>query len=392
MAEQPSWDDLVGGSSQPSSGQPSSRREARTLRPQKKKRRLGWLWALLVVFVLIVGGGATGWALFEPQIRHVLGWEEPIDYTTTGDGTKVTVVIQSGDIGSDVAKTLEQAGVTKTFDAFYRLLLKEPSVTFEPGSYQLQKHMSATSALAALQDPKNKIVHVAVLKEGISAESAFVQLASATGIPVADFQAAAKNYVALGVPADAPSIEGFLFPATYTFDPGLTATQVLQQLVSTMISHLDKAGVAPEDRLKVVTLASIVQRESGPSVSDMHKIARVFQNRLDQGMNLQSDATVAYGTGNTNRVTTTNAERADASNKYNTYANPGLPIGPIGLPGDDAIDSALHPTPGPWLYFVAVNLKTGETVFSTTLAEHAAAVKQWQAWCRQSAENAAYCA
>jgi UPF0755 protein len=381
--------------------QSQSRREAREAaarpvqrgwEPPKKKRRLGWLWALLVVFVLIIGGGVTGWVLFEPQIRHVLGWEAPIDYTTTGNGTKVTVVIQSGDIGSSVAKTLEQAGVTKTFDAFYKLLLKNPSVTFEPGSYQLQKQMSAASALAALQDPKNKIIHVAVIKEGVSAESAFVQLASATGLPVADFQAAAKNYVALGVPADAPSIEGFLFPATYTFDPGVTATQVLQQLVTTMISHLDKAGVAPADRLRVVTLASIVQRESGPSVADMHKIARVFQNRLDQGMRLQSDATVAYGTGHVERVTTTAAERADASNRYNTYANDGLPIGPIGLPGDDAIDSALHPTDGPWLFFVAVNLKTGETVFSTTIAEHDAAVKQWQAWCRASAENMAYCA
>jgi UPF0755 protein len=383
--------------------QPQSRREAReaagraappqrSWEPPKRKRRLGWLWALLVVFVLVGGGGVTGWVLFEPQIRHVLGWEAPNDYTTAGNGTKVTVVIQSGDIGSNVAKTLEQDGVTKTFDAFYKLLLKNPSVTFKPGSYQLQKEMSAKSALSALQDPKNKITHVAVIKEGVSAESAFVQLASATSLPVADFQAAAKNYVALGVPSDAPSIEGFLFPATYTFDPGVTATQVLKQLVSTMISHLDKAGVAPADRLRVVTLASIVQRESGPSVDDMHKIARVFQNRLDQGMRLQSDATVAYGTGHVNRVTTTAAERADASNKYNTYANDGLPVGPIGLPGDDAIDSALHPTAGPWLFFVAVNLKTGETVFSTTAAEHAAAVKQWQAWCRASTENMAYCA
>jgi len=359
--------------------------------PPKKKRRLGWLWALLIVVALIAGGGIAGWVMFEPQIRHVLGWEAPIDYTTTGNGTKVTVVIQSGDIGSDVAKTLQQAGVTKTFTAFYQLLLKKPDVTFEPGSYSLQKQMSAASALAALQDPKNKIVHVAVIKEGVSAQSAYVQLAAATGLPVADFQAAAKDYLALGVPAGAPSIEGFLFPATYTFDPGVTAPQVLKQLVTTMIQHLDKAGVAPADRLKVVTLASIVQRESGPSVADMHKIARVFQNRLDQGMRLQSDATVAYGTGHTDRVTTTDAERADAGNPYNTYAHDGLPVGPIGLPGDAAIDSALHPTAGPWLYFVAVNLKTGETVFSTTIAEHDAAVKQWQAWCRASAENAAYC-
>ena len=89
--------------------------------------------------------------------------------------------------------------------------------------------------------------------------------------------------------------------------------------------------------MKTVILASIIQREAGQNVDDMAKIGRVFLNRLDQGMNLQSDATVAYGTGNTHTVWTTDAERADASNKWNTYANPGLPYGPIGNPGAEAI-------------------------------------------------------
>ena len=78
-------------------------------------------------------------------------------------------------------------------------------------------------------------------------------------------------------------------------------------------------------------------------------------------------------------------------NPYNTYANPGLPIGPIGNPGDVAIDAALHPADGPWLFFVTVNLDTGETVFSTTVDEHEAAVAQLQDWCAASEENAAYC-
>ena len=138
-------------------------------------------------------------------------------------------------------------------------------------------------------------------------------------------------------------------------------------------------------------LASIVQREAGSNLEDFPKVARVFQNRLDQGMNLESDATVAYGTGNTHTVWTTDAERADASNLYNTYANPGLPVGPIGNPGDVAINAAIHPADGPWLFFVPVNLATGETVFSTTVDEHEAAVAQLQEWCAASEENAAYC-
>ena len=101
-------------------------------------------------------------------------------------------------------------------------------------------------------------------------------------------------------------------------------------------------------------------------------------------MRLQSDATVAYGTGNLHVVTTTADERADATNPYNTYANDGLPVGPIGAPGDTAIQAALDPTPGDWLYFVTVNPETGETVFSTTLAEHNVGVQQFQQWLRDN--------
>jgi UPF0755 protein len=137
--------------------------------------------------------------------------------------------------------------------------------------------------------------------------------------------------------------------------------------------------VANADRHKVLTLASIIQKEAAIA-EDFYKVSRVFTNRLDIGMHLQSDATVSYGTGGTT-VTTTDAERSDP-NGYNTYRYPGLPIGPISAPGSRAIDAALNPSKGSWLYFCAVNLKTGETVFSTTYAEHQIAVAQWQAWMR----------
>ena len=373
----------------PVADEPPSRRDRRS-RPPKKKRRWGLLVFLLVFLLVVAGTGVAVWNSFGGRIQQVFGVAAPTDYPGSGNGTPVTFVISSGDIGETVARNLAKAGVTKTFSAPYRILLQDPSISFQPGSYALQKQMSAASAIAALRNAKNRQVNKAVIIEGASYKQAFQQLSTATKIPVADFETAAKNYVALGVPAQAPSIEGWLFPATYQFDPGVSATAVLARLVKETTTRLDALGVAPPDRFRVVTLASVVQREAG-STADMPKIARVFQNRLDKGMRLQSDATVAYGTGNTNRVTTTNAERADAGNKYNTYANDGLPVGPIGNPGEAAIGAALKPTPGSWLYFVAVNLKTGETVFSTTQAEHDAAVKQWQAWCKQSAENMAYC-
>ena len=83
------------------------------------------------------------------------------------------------------------------------------------------------------------------------------------------------------------------------------------------------------------------------------------------------------GIGDDSTVETSDAERADPGNPYNTYVHPGLPPGPIGNPGDVAIDAALNPADGPWLYFVTVNLETGETVFSATLEEHDAAVQRF---------------
>jgi len=356
----------------------------------KKRRRFGWLIVLLA-FVVVIGGTVYyGWTNYEPQIRKVLGIELPNDYEGAGEGDEVVVVIQSGDIGEDVAHTLVEDEVIMTFDAFYSLLLKD-DVQFQPGNYSLKKHMSAASALTALQDPKNKITQRVTIPEGTTLPSALELLAAATELPVEDFQAAAADYTQFGVPKKAPSLEGYLFPATYPLDPGLSAKQVLQVLVNEMFKRLDAAGVAEKDRHTVLTKAALVQREAGSNPDDFYKVARVFQNRLDtKGWKLQSDASVAYGTGNLHTVWTTAAERADASNKYNTYANAGLPIGPIGLPGELAIDSVLHPAKGDWFFFVPINLRTGETVFSKTATEHEAAAAKLRAWCAV-AENKSYC-
>jgi UPF0755 protein len=372
-----------GGSDRPgSSGKP------------KKKRSLLWLKITLpIVLVLGAVGGvaAYGWFNYNEQVRALLGIPLPTDYDGTGNGEEVVVAIKSGDIGSDVAVTLHEAGVTMTYDAVYDYLVAHPDVTFEPGNWRLQKEMSAQSAVAALQDTDNKVIDQLLLREGISLATALELISETLGVPLEDVQAAAADPTVYGLPAQATTLEGFLFPATYELDGTETPQQVLQKLVDTMFEHLDSAGVPVDKRFDTVIMASIIQREAGQNTEDFYKISRVFQNRIDQGINLESDATVAYGTGRFDSVWTEPEERADASNPYNTYANPGLPIGPIGLPGDKAIDAALHPADGPWLFFVPINLATGETVFSETVDEHEAAVEQLHEWCEASAENATYC-
>lgn len=363
--------------------------------PPPRRHRRAWTAVIITVVILALlgGGGVYAWNVFQPQVQQVLQIVHPASTDYTGDGTgAVDVTIKDGDIGSDIADMLAKSGVTKTSDAFYKLLLQTvPAPEFQPGVYQLKKHMSAKSALALLQDPKSKLTRTLTIPEGQSEATILANAAKTTGIPLSDLQAAAASPAAFGLPAQATTLEGFLFPATYSFDPGVTAQQVITMMVDRAKQAFQQDGVPADSLWQTVILASIVQKEAGPNPDDLGKIARVFDNRLAQGMLLQSDATVAYGTGHTDTVWTTDAERNDASNPYNTYVHPGLPVGPIGNPGDAALQAALNPTPGSWLYFTVVNLQTGETAFSDTEKDHETAVAQLQAWCKASPDNAKYC-
>lgn len=357
--------------------------------PPKKKRRLGWLWVLLSVLVIAAIGAGAVWVLYEDKVREVLGWELPIDYEGDGNGTPVEVVINAGDIGEDVARTLVDANVTLTFDAFYQLLLsQETEASFQPGTYALEENMSAASALAALQDPANRVVSRVLIKEGTKLPATLQLLADGTGVSIEDFETSSLDLASFGLPAEAPTLEGYLFPATYTFDPGLTARDILQTLVSRTFASLDAQGVAPADRHRILTIASLTQKEARVE-DDFYKVSRVVQNRLAAGMKLEFDSTAHYGAESQGSVWTSAEERAD-DNPYNTYFHTGLPIGPIGAPGDTAIDAAIYPADGTWIYFVAVNLATGETEFNTTLSQHNASVEKLRAWCKTE-EAANYC-
>jgi UPF0755 protein len=385
---------------------PSSRRAAREAEGRRgasrgggsgsgraPRRRRRWPWVLLGVFSLLLGIGAAGawwvWSNYEDQVREVLGWELPNDYAGSGNGTEVLVTIYAGEIGSDVAESLVEQGVTMTFEAFYELLLADSSIQFIPGTYRLQEEMSAQSALDALLDPANKVELSATVREGLRAGEVIEALSAGTGIPLEEYQAAIADPSIYGIPAEAPNIEGYLFPATYTFEPNTTAEDHIRTLVDEMFSRLDAAGVAPEDRHTVLTKASLIQREARLA-DDFYKVSRVIQNRLDDGWRLEFDSSTQYGAGETGSVWSS-GDALDDDNPYNTYVIEGLPIGPIAAPGDLAIDAAINPVDGPWFFFVTVNLATGETQFSETLAEHERGVDRLRAWCRASEENAVYC-
>lgn len=347
---------------------------------EQRRRGRGAL-GCLVAFLVLAGLVVAAVFFLQGPINSVLDrFQPPEDYSGSGSG-EVVFMIEDGDGGETIAANLAEQDIVASAEAFIdEMSARDAAPTFYPGAYRMANQMSAEAALDALLDPASKMENTFVIQEGLWARDALVAASAATGIPLEELQAAAADPQALGLPAEAKSVEGFLFPATYTFGPDVTAEQLIQTLVDRTFQSLDAAGVAPEDRWETIVIASLIERESG-SEADSYKVSRVIQNRLDpaqfdSGL-LQFDSTVHYGTGDDSVVTTTDAERADASNPYNTYVHPGLPPGPIGNPGDVAIDAAQNPEPGPWLYFVTVNLETGETVFSATFAEHEQAVQRF---------------
>jgi len=324
------------------------------------------------------------------------------DYPGPGSGS-VQVTIPMGASSQTVGAILQGAGVIASQQAFNNAANSD-QVSWklvQAGTFTLKTQMSAEQALQALADPSTRVRQQFTIIEGWRNSQVFDTISKATGVSVADLQAAAANPTSIGLPAWATSpdasdpSEGYLFPDTYEYGSNPTATSVLTPMgnqftqVTTSLQFVSKASDENLTPTQAVVLASIVQMEGTPQY--MPQVAQVFLNRLAQNMPLQSDATVAYANNLTGHVSTTDAQRAIDS-PYNTYKYPGLPPGAISNPGQDALNAVVNPSGDDTiLYFVTVNLDTGETLFASTLDEQNQNVAKWRAWCNESAANTAKC-
>jgi UPF0755 protein len=375
---------LPGAGPEPAGDGPDlSPRDARRRDPDRarRRRRRGLRSLVLLVALALVGGAAFG---AYSALRPV--WEQLTaenDYAGAGT-TPVKVTIAQGASTTSIARILASADVVKSTTAFVEAADKDPRARqIQPGRYTLRKQMSGASALALLLNPKARDVRRVLLREGLRQTQVVALLAKASGRPAAQYTRALAAPATLGLPAVAHGrAEGWLFPDSYEFGSETTPTEQLRTMVSRTKAVLAQLKVPAGRQQALLTEASIVQAEGGDE-RDFGKVARVIENRLDDrlhnGARLQMDSTVAYGTGK-NGLFTTAAERADKSNRYNTYAHPGLPVGPIGNPGKAAIQAALRPVRGDWLFFVVVNLDTGETKFTSTKDEHDRYTRQFQDW------------
>lgn len=321
----------------------------------------------IVSIVVVIG---VAFAAFAGGRALIDRFRSTPDYEGTGSGTAY-VEVAEGDTAADIAATMVDEDVVKSAKAFTSAAEDDPrSRSIQPGTYRLRKQMSGQSALALMLDPKSRVGRVTV-PEGLTAAETLALLAKETDIPLGEFKAATNNSSQLGLPTYAQdNVEGFLFPSTYNIPQKATATDVLRMLVAEQRRQVNEVTLTQGgstynlSAYDVVIVASLLEQEG--ITSDFGKIARVIYNRLDRDRDLQLDSTVNYALHRNHARVTIKQTRVDSP--YNTYRHKGLPPAPISNPGLQAIDAAMHPEDGTWLFFVKMD-RDGNSFFTDD--EHA---------------------
>ncbi len=353
--------------------------KAKKRRRMMRKRRTT---VIVVICVLVFGlGGFFGLRAAGGVVDDLFGGGS--DYEGNGT-TEVSLEIPPGASARSVANQLVEEGVIKDSKPFLDEVERR-NLTIQAGPIVMREQMSSAAAVDAFINPikpptmtiaegrKIEQIKATMIESGMKAEEV-------------DKAIDDKKPADYDLDVEAPSLEGYLYPATYEVGAGKTAEMIVQEMVDKTKLELDTAGIENADANRVLTLASLVEIESPGDEETRKKVARVFLNRIsDQsqtGQLLQSDATVAYIFGARADLTTTAEERSSDS-PYNTYKAKGLPPGPINSPSAGAVDAALNPADGTWQFFVAVNPDTGETKFADTYADHQKNVEEYRAWLRE---------
>lgn len=275
------------------------------------------------------------------------------------------VVIPPGASIAKAGEILEKAGAVSSADSFRnhaRFFGGDDPI--KPGEYEIKKGMGAGDILGLLQSGKT-IQRLVMIPEGMPSIMVWERL-----------MAEPRLKGDIPVPA-----EGSILPDSYAFTTGETRAAVVKRMQAAMNKAFDElwakrsARSAAKDRNEAITLASIVEKETGVA-AERRTVAGVYTNRLAVGMRLQADPTIIYpitqGKPLGRRIL---RSEIVAVNDYNTYSMAGLPKGPIANPGKASIAAVLDPEANDYLYFVAKG--DGGHAFARTLSEHNANVQKW---------------
>jgi UPF0755 protein len=367
---------------EPAGDSPRRSRVERAHHERVRRHRRAFFAMVAVVVVVLAAIGYWGYQRYENRYH-------PKDFAGS-PGAVVLVKVNVGDGADAIGRTLVNDKVVASVRAFTNAAAGNAQATsIAPGTYRLRTHMSGKAALTLLLDPTSHISNQVVVFEGATVIDVTAPLAKAVGASQAAVTAAIRDVASLGLPAGyagssgAPtSVEGFLYPATYTFDPGTRPADALQAMISKFIDE-DRSNHFAQDAKSAnlsaydaLIIASIAEKEAKVA-ADYPKVARVILNRIAAHMPLQIDATSAYAAKLLN-LDPTKVIYATIDSPYNTYTHNGLPPTPIANPGGTAMAAAVNPASGNWLYYVNGD-KTGDLYFTNSATDFEQAVQKCRA-------------
>lgn len=276
----------------------------------------------------------------------------------------VSIEIAAGATGSDIADQLFEKGVVKSARAFFGVAVGDArAAKIAPGTHIISPRLCAKDALEQLLDNK-RIAGLINIVEGEWNSEVFQDMVKA-GYSLAEVKDAAAQFK---LPAGFKSLEGLLFPAQYSFAKGTSPAEAIATMVERSLAEMKGAGILESSgklsAQELLTIASIIQAEGG--LQDFTKVSRVIRNRLDKGMPLQMDSTVHFAQKLRGNIFLSTKSTL-LNSPYNTYRKYGLPPGPIGNPGKQALLAAVSPEPGDWIYFITV--APNDTRFTSSFEE-----------------------
>lgn len=339
--------------------------------PVPKKRRKKWLAVLLVIVGLVLSAAAAGVWWYQSSLRPVSGSEQNVRVTVEAGSSPAMI--------GELLYTNDLIRSTTAFDLYTRLSGNRGNL--QMGTYTLSPSLSMSEIVEHLTSGKVDSYTITIFSgeallpplrqtgnDGKDVQSV-LKRAGFTDAQVAAAFAASYDSPLLGKRSSGASLEGYIFPDTYTVDSSMTAEQFIAQTLRTyevVVQKNDLRAKFAKQGLSLhegITLASIIEKEMGRFTADMPQVAQVFYTRLAMKMQLGSDVTAYYGA---DRIGASRAVTVDTP--YNTRLHTGMPPGPIGMPSEAALIAAANPASGDYVFFLSGD--DGKNYFARTDAEH----------------------
>lgn len=282
----------------------------------------------------------------------------------------VTVPADPGEGLGQFSVTLADKGVIHSSLVFKLWLKTQHPTVLEAGTYKFYLDEGYTRVLSTIN--KGPVLDKLTIPDGLTLAEIAAKVGRIPGHSAAHFLQVANSGVVRSPfePSGTNSLEGLLYPDTYSFDPSSPDSTILRMMSDAFVTEAQKLGLTPQttldnlDAYQIITIASIIEKEAAYP-GDGNKVARVILNRLRDHMKLQLDSTVFYALGS--KISHLSIADLSINSPYNTYLVSGLPPTPISVPSVSALKAALNPAVGPWLYYVVVE-RNGAEAFSTSYA------------------------